>query len=260
MSGSTCASSHASRALSTASLMVVMTPLVGESNPNRCLFFSKNSATLMLRCCFASSSASTMRLHLGDRRGRVKRCLLARMEIFEGNQAGFRFPLADNGCKVRRLGRVGELCPKAAAHQVHLRPDPAVPEHPGDRERKAAPLISTDNANDGIFCRCNLTQRYHHPVKPYRKTGRGDIVATEKMREPVRPAAHDLVLRAEVVGKALEDHAGVVIQAPGDPEVERVRDPGVVEDPGHLLHTLFLRNCTGDLEGLWERAAGHERG
>ena len=41
ISGSTCASSQASSELSTASLMVVMTPRVGESNPRRCLFFEK---------------------------------------------------------------------------------------------------------------------------------------------------------------------------------------------------------------------------
>jgi hypothetical protein len=44
----------------------VMIPRVGESKPSRCLFFSKNSAMLMLRCCFASSSASVRPPHPVD--------------------------------------------------------------------------------------------------------------------------------------------------------------------------------------------------
>src|SRR5208337_5238475 len=103
MSGSTCASSQASSALSTASLIVVMTPRVGESKPKRCLFFSKNSATLMLRCCFASSSASTMCFHLGYRRGRGKRLLLARVQVLEGDLARLSLSFADHHGKVRRL-------------------------------------------------------------------------------------------------------------------------------------------------------------
>jgi hypothetical protein len=50
--------------LSTASFTVVMIPLVGESNPRRCLFFSKNSAMLMARCFLASSSARDRVHHL----------------------------------------------------------------------------------------------------------------------------------------------------------------------------------------------------
>ena len=43
MVGKIRASSHASRELSTASFTAVISDLTGESNPRKCLFFSKNS-------------------------------------------------------------------------------------------------------------------------------------------------------------------------------------------------------------------------
>src|SRR5208337_2582035 len=232
MSGSTCASSHASRALSTASLMVVMTPLVGESNPNRCLFFSKNSATLILRCCFASSSASTMRFHLGYRRGRIKRLLPARVKILERDLAGFGFPCTDHDCKIRRLRCVCHLSPKPALHKIHLRPDPFGPECPGHGECEAAPLACADDPDNGIFFGLHIAQRDHHPVKPDGKTHGSDVVAAKQVREPVRPAANDLVLSAKIVGKPFKDHAGIVVEPSGDPEVEGITDTGSIEDPG----------------------------
>ncbi len=57
ISGSMPASSHASMELSTASLTTVSNAFLLLSKPRRCLFLSKNSATLMSRCFFASSSA-----------------------------------------------------------------------------------------------------------------------------------------------------------------------------------------------------------
>src|SRR3989338_113949 len=57
ISGRISASSQASRALSTASFTQVSRALRGLSNPRRCLFLLKNSATLMTRCFCASSSA-----------------------------------------------------------------------------------------------------------------------------------------------------------------------------------------------------------
>ena len=57
ISGSIPASSHASRELSTPSLTAVSRLRGAESKPSICLFFSKNSAILMARCFFASSSA-----------------------------------------------------------------------------------------------------------------------------------------------------------------------------------------------------------
>ena len=56
-SGKTRASSQASRALSTASFTAVRRALRGLSNPNKCRFFSKNSAMEISRCFLASSSA-----------------------------------------------------------------------------------------------------------------------------------------------------------------------------------------------------------
>ena len=56
-SGRILASSQASKALSTASLTAVSSALRGLSNPNRCRFFSKNSAIEISRCFLASSSA-----------------------------------------------------------------------------------------------------------------------------------------------------------------------------------------------------------
>src|SRR5512147_2524673 len=100
MFGRICASSQASCELSTASLMVVITPRVGESNPRRCLFFSKNSATLMLRCCFASSSARTMRSHLSDGGRKVQRLLLPGLQVLERDLPGFGLALSDNNCKI----------------------------------------------------------------------------------------------------------------------------------------------------------------
>ena len=49
--------SHASSALSTASLIVVIRDRCSESNPSICLFFSKNSAMLIDFCFSASFSA-----------------------------------------------------------------------------------------------------------------------------------------------------------------------------------------------------------
>src|SRR5512136_1546559 len=122
MSGSTCASSQASSELSTASLIVVITPRVGESNPRRCLFFSKNSATLMLRCCFASSSASTMRSHLGDGSRKIQRFLLPGLQVLERHRTGFLLTLPYNNGKIRGLRDMGKLRPEPPVHQVHLSP------------------------------------------------------------------------------------------------------------------------------------------
>ena len=101
MSGKTSASSQASRELSIASLMVVMIPRVGESKPSMCLFFSKNSATLMLRCFLASSSASTMSCYLGDGVCKAHLLLCGLFEVFEGDGACGGFLFADEcgvGC------------------------------------------------------------------------------------------------------------------------------------------------------------------
>ena len=53
ISGNICASSHASSELSTASLTLTTRAFVRESNPRICLFFSKNSATLISLCFLA---------------------------------------------------------------------------------------------------------------------------------------------------------------------------------------------------------------
>ena len=53
-SGRMPASSHASRELSTASLIPIRRDLERESNPRICLFFSKNSVT-EISCCLAAS-------------------------------------------------------------------------------------------------------------------------------------------------------------------------------------------------------------
>src|SRR5690554_5534681 len=135
MSGSTSASSQASSALSTASLMVVMMPRVGESKPSKCLFFSKNSATLMLRCCLARSSASTMPCHLGDGLLKAPLLLLAGVEVLEGHRACLDLAFPENRGEVRGLCGVGDLGAHSPLHQVGLGPDSCLPEGPGDLER-----------------------------------------------------------------------------------------------------------------------------
>ena len=57
ISGRMCASSQASRALSTASLIVVINALVGLSKPSRWRFLAKNSLTEIVRWRSARSSA-----------------------------------------------------------------------------------------------------------------------------------------------------------------------------------------------------------
>src|SRR5512136_2527965 len=150
ISGSTCASSQASSALSTASLIVVITPRVGESNPRRCLFFSKNSATLILRCCFASSSASTMRSHLGDGSRKNQRFLLPGLQVPERHRTGLLLtPAYDNG-KIRGLRDMGKLRPEPPLHQVRLSPDTGQTECAGDLERAGSSFLRTDNPDNGV--------------------------------------------------------------------------------------------------------------
>src|SRR3989344_7069887 len=57
ISGSTLASSHASSELSTASFIAISNAFLLLSNPSKCLFFVKNSATEISFCLFASSYA-----------------------------------------------------------------------------------------------------------------------------------------------------------------------------------------------------------
>ncbi len=57
MSGRNPASSHASRELSTASLIPIKSDFERESKPRICLFFSKNSVTEISCCLLASFTA-----------------------------------------------------------------------------------------------------------------------------------------------------------------------------------------------------------
>src|SRR5213593_4306575 len=60
------ASSHASRALSTASFTVVKSALAGLSKPSRCRFLVKNSLTEISRCFSARSAAVSRTIFLGS--------------------------------------------------------------------------------------------------------------------------------------------------------------------------------------------------
>jgi len=82
--------------------MVVMIPLVGESNPSRCLFFSKNSATLMVLWCLASSSARVIATHLGNSLREGKFLLDPGTKIFKGHEPLLLFALADDQGEVSR--------------------------------------------------------------------------------------------------------------------------------------------------------------
>src|SRR5690554_19867 len=166
ISGRTSASSQASRALSTASLMVVMMPRVGESKPSRCLFFSKNSATLMLRCCLARSSASTMSCHPGDGVRKALFLLLPGVEVLEGHRARFDLALPEDNGNVCGLCGVGDLGAHPPLHQVDLGPDPGIPEGSGDFECPYPCLGRADDADNGLMRKIEVPDRDHHPVKP----------------------------------------------------------------------------------------------
>lgn len=66
ISGRIPASSQASSELSTASFTVVNNAFRGLSNPNRCLFFAKNSLTEISFCALAIDAESARRRRVGE--------------------------------------------------------------------------------------------------------------------------------------------------------------------------------------------------
>src|SRR5512136_2025713 len=235
ISGTPWASSHASRALSTASFTVVMIPLVGESKPSRCLFFSKNSAMLMARCFRASSSARDTGGHLGHGVREREGLLLAGPEVFQGHRPGLHLPLPEDRHVIRGPRRVGDLGPQIPVEEVDLDGNPPVPEGLCHFEGPDPSLLGRAHRDPDGPGHLHLAEGDHEPVEADGKAAGGDVVSAEEVGEPVGTAPEHLVLGTEVRGKPLEDHTGVVVQSPRDSEIKGVHEMVLLEDLHGLL-------------------------
>ena len=94
---------------------------------------------------------------------------------------------------------MGKLGTESPFHEVHFRADAGCTENAGDLQRVPATLVRADNGNDGILFLLQFAEGNHDPVKSDRKSAGGHIIAPEQVREPVCPAAKDLVLCTEVL-------------------------------------------------------------
>ena len=60
------------------------------------------------------------------------------------------------------------------------------------------------------------------------------------MCQTIAAAAEDLVFGAEIVRKALKDHARIVVKSPNNAEVEFIVDVLAVDDCDKLLHPVLI--------------------
>src|SRR5207244_12238657 len=98
-------------------------------------------------------------------------------------------------------------------------------------------------------------RRHHEAVQAERESGLRDPFPPEDFREAVCPAASDLFLRAEVRRVDFEHHAGVVVEAPYDAQVEGVigRLDAVCPKETRALPQVLEALCPRATEALLDR-------
>ena len=194
--------------------------------------------------------------------GRSSDLLLPGLQVLERNLPGFRLTLADDNGKIRGFRGMGKLGPQSPFHQVHLGADPGITESTGDLQARGCALRPCRQCQQRYpFPGLQLAQRDHYPVKPDRKPAGGHIIPAEQVREPVCPAAKDLVLCPEVLGKSFKDHTGIIVEPPGNPEVQRIVHARRIKALKCPPIRSFSGNSPGNCECLRESTAfdqGHK--
>src|SRR5512136_2562332 len=115
---------------------------------------------------------------------------------------------------------MGELGTQSPLHEVHLCTDAGVSQRAGNLHCVVSSFAGAGNGDNGIFFVLCFTKGDHHPVKSYGKPAGGYIVPAEQVGKAVRATTKDLVLCSEILCKSFKHHAGVVVEATGDTEIQ----------------------------------------